>query len=325
MSSALISFIAGLVLLPVAAEILVRGSVGLARRAGISPLLVGLTVVSFGTSAPELVVCVKAALAGSSGLVYGNIVGSNIANILLILGAAALLKPIACERGPFLRDSFVMVAATVVLVGVMLSGALVFWQGAVMLTALIGYMVYSYRRETAGADVPEAEAHLEEVEELDTFRAMSVPLIIALVIGGLAGVVWGADLLVTGGVELARMVGISEEVIGLTLVAVGTSLPELATSVVAALRGHSDVALGNVVGSNIFNILGILGVTGMVATVPASAQILSFDLWVMVATSVLLVPLMLTGNRLSRLEGVSFLAIYAVYIGVVFVGVETLV
>lgn len=320
MTGAAISLIAGLVLLPVAAEVLVRGAVGLANRAGISPLVVGLTVVAMGTSAPELVVCIDAALRGAPGIAFGNVIGSNIANILLILGVAALIRPVTCEPKSFLRDALVMLAATALFTAATLSGWLLRWQGIGMVALLAAYLVYSYWRERTGQDI--ADAHVEEVEELDTFKKTALPLVLLLVAVGLGGTIWGAHLLVDGAVEIARSFGVPEEVIGLTVVAVGTSLPELATAGMAALRGHNDVALGNVVGSNIFNLLGIMGITAIVEPIPAPAQVIGFDLWVMGGVSLLLVPFMLTGSRLGRVEATVFLVAYTAYVGVLFVGVE---
>ncbi len=322
MSSALIPFFIGLVLLPVAAEFLVRGSVALANRAGISPLVVGLTVVAFGTSAPELVVSVQSALDGSPGIAFGNVIGSNIANILLILGVSALLKPIPCDPRSFLRDGLVMLGSTALFIIFALTGVIGPMQGGVMLALLAAYLFYSYWRERRGKDT--ADIHSEEVEELNTFKKTNLWLIVLFVLGGLAGVIYGADLLVTGAVELARGFGVPEEVIGLTMVAVGTSLPELATSVMAALRGHSDVALGNVVGSNIFNLLGVIGATALVAPLTATAQVVNFDIWVMAGVSLVLVPLMLSGSRLGRLEALLFLVAYGAYTTIQFVGVGTI-
>lgn len=323
MTFTLISLIAGLILLPVAAEVLVRGAVGLANRAGISPLVVGLTVVAFGTSAPELVVCVQAAIEGAPGIAFGNVIGSNIANILLIMGATALIRPITCETRSFLRESAVMLGATILFIAFTLTGTVEAWHGSVMLAALAAYLGYSYLNERRNNKLAAAEE--AEVAELDTFKAMALPVIVLFVIGGLAGVVWGADLLVTGAVGLARGFGVPEEVIGLTMVAVGTSLPELATALMAALRGHNDVALGNVVGSNIFNVLGVMGATAIVHDIPAPAQIMGFDLWVMGGVSLLLVPVMLSGSRLGRVEAGLFLLVYAAYTTIQFVGVETLI
>lgn len=306
-------FLIGLLLLPVAAEVLVRGAVGLANRAGISPLVVGLTVVAMGTSAPELVVCVNAALNGAPGIAYGNVIGSNIANVLLILGAAALITPILCgPRATFLRDTLAMLAATVVFIALTLTGVIVAWQGGLMVALLGGYLLWSYLREKGGLDP--ADVHVDEVAELDSFKTTPAALIAVLVLGGLIGVVWGADLLVDGAIGLARGFGVPETVIGLTLVAIGTSLPELATAGMAAWRGHNDVAVGNVVGSNVFNLLGIMGATALVAPVPAPLQIMTVDVWVMLAASLLLLPFVLSGGRITRPAGVAFLGCYGLYV-----------
>lgn len=316
MSDDILIFLAGLVLLPIAAEVLVRGAVGLANRAGISPLVVGLTVVAMGTSAPELVVCVDAALSGAPGIAFGNVIGSNIANVLLILGVTALIAPIVCgPRRAFLRDTLIMLAATALFIGLTLSGIIVAWQGAVLVALLALYLLWSYVRETRARDAAAAAVtHVEEVEELDTFKAMPVAVIAVLVLGGLAGVVWGADLLVEGAIGLARAFDVPETVIGLTMVAIGTSLPELATAGMAAWRGHNDVAVGNVVGSNLFNLLGIMGATAMVAPVPAPAQIIAVDVWILAGSSLILLPFVLAGGRITRPVGVAFLALYGLYV-----------
>ncbi len=306
-------FLAGLVLLPVAAEILVRGAVGLANRAGISPLVVGLTVVAMGTSAPELVVCVNAALSGAPGIAFGNVIGSNIANVMLILGVTALIAPILCgPRAAFLRDTLAMLAATAVFIALTLSGVIVGWQGGLMVALLAGYLLWSYWRERTGGDP--ADLREDEVADLDSFRKTPGVIIAALVLGGLAGVLLGADLLVDGAVGLARGFGVPETVIGLTMVAIGTSLPELATAGMAALRGHNEVAVGNVVGSNVFNLLGIMGVTALVAPVSAPPQVILLDVWVMAASSLLLLPFVLAGGRITRLAGVAFLVAYGLYV-----------
>jgi len=291
----------------------VRGAVGLSRRAGISPLVVGLMVVALGTSAPELVVCVNAALSGAPGIAFGNVVGSNIANIMLILGASALIAPIVCgPRQVFLRDTLAMLAATALFIALTLTGVIVAWQGGVMVTLLAGYLLWSYWREKSGQDP--ADVHVDEVADLDSFRMTPVAVIATLVLGGLVGVVWGADLLVDGAVGLARAFGVPDTVIGLTMVAIGTSLPELATAGMAAWRGHNDVAVGNVVGSNVFNLLGSMGATALVAPVPAPAQVIAVDVWVMAASALVLLPFVLAGGRITRPAGVAFLALYGLYV-----------
>lgn len=305
---------AGLVLLIGGAEILVRGAVALAQRLGVSPLVIGLTLVAIGTSAPELVVSLEAAYAGAPGITLGNVVGSNIANVLLILGTAGLLAPAAVGGTRHVRDTVWLLAATGLLIAqcVMLPGV-PFWQGLVMLGLVVIFLISSYlreRRQPAAADV------VQEVEELAGDKPRPIWLAAAMLLGGLAGIILGGDLLVDGAVVLARMAGVSETVIGVTLVAIGTSMPELATTVVSAVRGHGDVALGNVVGSNIMNILGIVGGVAVLAPgrVPIPPDILVDDLWVMTGATLVLVPFLLLGRPIGRWIGLTFLILYAVFI-----------
>ena len=307
-----IELIGGLVLLLGGGEGLVRGSVAVATRLGISPLMIGLTLVGFGTSTPELVASVEAALMGAPGIAVGNVVGSNIANILLILGLSAVILPLATTREAFRRDGTVLIAASLLMLAMVLTGAIGRWSGAFLLLLLAAYISYTYVTERAAED-PSAAMHAAEAAEVQT-RPMSVGLGLVTTVGGIAAVVLGASLLVGAAVEIARDVGLSEAVIGLTLVAVGTSLPELVTSVMAAIRRHGDVAFGNVVGSNIFNILGIAGTTALVAPIEVPIEIARLDIWVMVATAVLLVVFATTGWRVSRREGGIFLAAYGLYL-----------
>lgn len=320
MTLSIVFLVAGIILLPIGSNLLVSGAVAMSERLGVSPLVVALTVVAFGTSLPELVVCVQAALAGSPGIAVGNVVGSNIANILLILGAAAILKPIVCDPKSILRDSLIMVAATALFVVLALAGVIPRWQGGMMLGLLVIYVLVSYWRESRGKDP--AEGHLAEVEEFEGLKNRPWTVIVGAILLGLVGVVAGANLLVSGAVDIARVLGVSEEVIGLTMVALGTSLPELAVAVAAAFKGHSDVALGNVVGSNIFNILAILGATALVIPIEIPAQILRFDLWAMTAITVLLLPVMLSGRRIGRVEAGLFLAAYGGYTAIQYIGVD---
>ncbi len=317
-----IAFAAGLVLLVGAAEALVRGAVAMAERLGVSPLVIGLTVVAFGTSAPELVVCVQAALEGSGGLVYGNIIGSNIANIMLILALAALIRPVQAEMRTFGREATVLILATVAMVVFTWGDGVIRLEGGVLLAALAAYLLWSYIRESRTA--ADARAAAAELEDLSTLQHKPWWMIVGATVVGLGGVILGARLLVTGAVAIARDWGVSEEVIGLTMVAIGTSLPELATAAAAALKKQNDMALGNVVGSNLFNILGIMGVSALVKPAAAPAQVMAFDAWVMLGVTVLLVPFFLTGRRLARVEGGLLLGGYAAYIAVLFIGVETL-
>jgi len=307
---------AGLVLLFAGGEMLVRGAAALARRLGVPPLLIGLTVVGFGTSAPELLVSLEAALRAQPDLAMGNVVGSNIANILLILGASALLHPILVPATGIRRDALAVLAATLLLPVLALTGTIDAWQGGAMVALLAGYIVWSYRVDIQARNGG-AELHLHEAEELGTTPLPAWRSLLHLALG-LAGVLLGARLLVSGAVDLARAMGVSEAVIGLTLVAVGTSLPELATSMMAALRGHNDVALGNVLGSNLFNILGILGVTAVVVPLPFNPRLLALDLWVMLAATLAMLVLFLGGRGLTRPGGVVFLLLYAGYTGWLF-------
>ena len=310
--------IAGFALLLFGGESVVRGSVALAQRLGISPLIVGLTIVGFGTSLPEMVVSVNAALVGSPGLAVGNVVGSNIANILLILGVAAIIAPIAVSPGAVKRDLLGMSAVTLVYVGLGMSGQIVFWQGALMLIALMSYIGFTVWHDNKSNDEV-AELHRDEAAEMGTIPLRTVS-IAGIIIVGLFAVVVGAEWLVTGATTLAMEFGVPEEVIGLTVVAIGTSLPELATSIVAAYRGHSDVCVGNVLGSNLFNLFGITGVTAMFTPLPFSDKIVSFDLWILLAATALIIPFMLSGKRISRLEGSILLVLYVGFIASQFLG-----
>jgi cation:H+ antiporter len=302
----------GLALLFLGGEMLVSGAVGFAGKLGVSPLLIGLVVVGFGTSAPELMVSLGAALQGQPDIAVGNVVGSNIANILLVLGAATLIYPIHCQAKVVYRDGMAMLAASLMLVGLGITGHIAAWQGGLMLATLLSFIMYSYWTEKYRM-APSGELHQHEAEE---FENASRPLWLNVIIlgVGLAAIMGGASMLVDSATTIARAAGISEAVIGLTLVAIGTSLPELATSVIAALRKHTDVAIGNVLGSNMFNILSILGITALVTPIPINPEIMN-DIWIMLGVAVILLPALLTGHRLSRTEAVFFLAAYAGYIG----------
>lgn len=296
----------GFVALLIGGEFLVRGAVAVAVRARISPLVIGLTLVGFGTSTPELLTSVQAALAGSPGIAMGNVVGSNIANILLILGVAALIAPIAVARDGFLRDGGVVLGASVLCLGLVLWGDLGRGAGTVLVLSLVAYLVWALRTSAPeAADIP--------------LTAMGVGPALLLALGGLALTLLGARFLVSGAVSIAATLGVSDAVIGLTIVAVGTSLPELVTSVVAARKGQGDLAFGNVVGSNIFNILGILGVTALVQPLAVPAQIAGFDIWVMLAATVLLIVMAVAGWRIGRAKGMILLAAYAAYLGALLV------
>jgi cation:H+ antiporter len=309
-----LSLATGLVLLLGGGEALVKGSVAVASRLGVSPLLIGLTLVGFGTSTPELVASLQAVLVGAPGIAVGNVVGSNIANILLILGVAAVILPVATTKEAFRRDGTVLIGVSLLMVAVVLTGSIGRWTGAGFLALLAAYTVWTYLTERRAPDAS-AALHAAEAEAVAP-RGLSLPLALLLALGGIAAVLLGASLLVHAAIDIARAAGLSEAVIGLTLVAVGTSLPELATSAMAALRRQSDVAFGNIVGSNIFNVLGIAGTTAVVTPIAVPAEIVRLDIWVMLATALLLVVFAVTGWRVSRREGAVFLAAYAAYLAV---------
>ena len=307
-----LELVLGLVLLVVGGDVLVRGAVAVAKRTGLSPLVIGLTLVGFGTSTPELVTSVRAALAGSPGIAVGNVIGSNISNILLILGLAALTHPLATDRRAFKRDGPMVLAAALVCLAVVAAGDIGRPVGLLLVALLIGYLVLAYRLESRA---PEG-TKLHEVEAEAVAPAPTALWLGGLfVAGGLILTVAGAHVLVGAAIELARAAGLSESVVGLTIVGVGTSLPELVTSVVAAFRRQSDVAFGNIVGSNIYNVLGILGVTAVVRPIEVPADIAGLDVWVMTVATVALIAFAMTGWRLNRLEGAAFVAAYLAYIG----------
>ncbi|MCB1531539.1 MAG: calcium/sodium antiporter [Alphaproteobacteria bacterium] len=314
--------IGGLVLLFLGGEGLVRGSVALAYRMGISTLLVSLVVVGFGTSAPELIVSINAALSGSPEIALGNVVGSNIANVLLILGTAGLITPLLCDSAAVRRDSLAVIVVSAGLACLSFLDVIDWRAGAMMLLVLFGYLYFAYSSEKNERRTEQKKAQKdlrEHISEDMTPPKDSALLSIVFLIGGLLFLVVGAHYLVEGAASIARSFGISEAVIGLSLIAFGTSLPELATAIVASIRGHSDVIIGNVLGSNLFNILSILGVTALIAPLPLSGRIVEIDVWIMLASAAVLFPVILTGHKISRLEGAGFVALYLAYIGFMFV------
>lgn len=307
-----VQILAGLALLALGGEGVIRGAVGVARRLGLSELLIGLTLVGFGTSAPELITSIDAALRGSPGIALGNVLGSNISNILLILALVVLVRPIAVDPAAVRRDGLLVIAVSIALAALALSlGALDRLAGAALLAALITYVILVWRLERKGgpaAALHEAEAHTHDPAPRQlVFSAL-------FAVGGLALLVWGADLLVGGAITLARVAGLSETVIGLTIVAIGTSLPELVATLAAALKGRSDVAFGNIVGSNLYNILGILGATALIHPIPIPSDISLADWLVLIGSAVMLALFALTGRRLSRFEGAAMLIGYALYV-----------
>jgi len=301
------TLILGIVILVFGGDALVKGAVNLALRLGIPALVVGLTVVAFGTSAPELIVSVQAALNNQAGIAVGNVVGSNIVNILLILGLPALITVIHSSKTDTARSYWIMLATAVGFTALAFTGPLVWWHGLILLAGL-ALMLWDNVRISMAHRAANADVVVEGADD-----DMSWLWIVGYIIVGLILLVIGARFLVDGAVEIARDFGVSEVVIGLTIVAIGTSMPELVTSIVAAIRKQADVAMGNVIGSSIFNILGILGVTSLVAQVPIDPQILYFDNFFMIGVSLLLIPFVLMRRDIGRLTGVVFIAIYAGY------------
>ena len=312
MTNSLLLVAGGLVLLALGGEFLVRGAVGMASRLGISPLLAGLTIVGFGTSMPELATSVQAALGGSPGIAMGNVVGSNVANILLILGVSALILPLAVNPASFKRDSIAMGGSALLATGAVLLGVIGIVPGVILIACLVGYIWWAYKSESASHD---AEAHRHEAEAEDRpVPPNTGPVILGgMIVAGLAAAIFGAGLLVDGATVLASAAGVSESVIGLTVVAIGTSLPELIACVIAVLRKHADVALGNIVGSNIYNLCGILGLTAVIHPIEVPAEIARIDIWVMLGVTALLIVQLRSGWRLSRIEGGLLVLLYCGY------------
>jgi cation:H+ antiporter len=304
---------AGLALLALGGEGVVRGAVGVARRLGVSELLIGLTLVGFGTSTPELLTSVSAALRNADGVAVGNVVGSNISNVLLIAALAAIARPIVVGRAAILRDGMTMVAVTI---GFAVYAAFMpvveRWVAVLLLVLLAAYLWTTWQLEK-GTQKPSAELHRAGSHAFDA-APPGLGVSVAFALGGIAMLIFGADLLVQGAVTLARQAGLSETVIGLTIVAIGTSLPELVATLAAASKGRSEVAFGNVVGSNLFNLLGVLGVTALVRPLAIPADLSTIDLTVLVGSALLLVFHAWNGARISRQEGGLMLALYLLYV-----------
>ncbi|MDR0716891.1 MAG: calcium/sodium antiporter [Azoarcus sp.] len=305
-------FLLGLAALVIGAELLVRGAAKLAVSAGISPLTAGLTVVAFGTGAPELAVSVGGALGGAPDIAFGNIVGSNIVNVLLILGVSALIVPLAVQSRIVRQEIPIMIGASLLLLVFALDGAIDHFEGLILFTALAVYTLFLVRRSRTASRAEQARL-TGEWPDAPWTRGKSMQ--IALIAGGLILLVLGANWLVDAATSVARALGVSDLTIGLTVVAAGTSLPELATSAVAALRGERDIAVGNIIGSNIFNICAVLGLTALIAPggVPVSETARAADLWIMAASALACLPILLSGREISRPEGGLLLAYYAAY------------
>ncbi|MCL1478885.1 MAG: calcium/sodium antiporter [Marinobacter sp.] len=310
---AFVLFSAGLVFLVLGAEALVRGASRFALGFGISPLIIGLTVVAFGTSSPELAVSVKAALSGQSGVAVGNVIGSNIFNVLFILGLSALIVPLVVSKQLLRLDVPVMIALSVIVLLLSLDGSVSRADGIMLVTGLGGYigvLIYLSRKESLERDKEGInESKGPKRTSSDTLKNS------LLILGGLTLLVVGSRWLVDGAVSFAQYMGVSELIIGLTIVAAGTSLPEVVTSIIAAIRGQRDIAVGNVIGSNIFNLMGVLGVASIVAPsgIEVPPAVISFDLPVMIAVAFACLPIFFTGGGISRPEGSLFLGYYVVY------------
>jgi cation:H+ antiporter len=315
-------FIGGLIGLIAGASLLVRGASKLALSFGVSPLVVGLTIVAFGTSSPEVAVSVGAALEGKADIAIGNVVGSNIFNVLFILGISALIAPLIVHVQLIRQEVPIMIGTSLLLLALGLDGKLSFFDAALLFGLLVTYTVFlivQSRRQSA-AD----QATLTEELPADSTWDRHWSMQIGLVIAGLLLLVLGSDWLVTAATAFARQLGVSDLVIGLTIVAAGTSMPEVATSIMAAIKGERDIAVGNVIGSNTFNILGCLGISGLVSPtgLAIAPAVLNFDIWVMIAVAVACLPVFLLGRRIGRRRGLLFLAYYVAYVVYLILGAQ---
>jgi cation:H+ antiporter len=300
--------IGGLITLIVAGEALVRGAVGVALKFNLPTLVIGMTIVSFGTSAPELLVSLKAAVEGHPELSIGNVVGSNIANIALVLGITTMILPITVKRSTSKVDWPIMMGSSLLFFFFILNQTIEWYEGLFFVLALVGFNFYMFWKARKDNKEEELDVDVEEVKKSNIF------LNISLIIGGSIGLAFGASWLLSGAVTIATNFGVSEHTIAVTIVAFGTSVPELITSVVAAVKKHSDISVGNLIGSNIFNILGVLGITSLVKEIPISEQVVSNDVFWMLGISFLVFPLMIIGHKIDRLRGFFLFACYSTYI-----------
>ena len=311
-------FIAGLVTLVVGASLLVRGASKLALSFGVSPLVVGLTIVAFGTSAPEVAVSVGAVLDGKTDIAIGNVVGSNIFNVLFILGLSALIVPLVVNIQLIRQEVPIMIGASLLLLALGLDGSISLLDGALLFGLMVAYTVFlivQSRRESKAAQ-QELAHEAPEAAEPGAWDS-KLPAQLALIVAGLAALVFGSEWLVTASVVFAKALGVSDLIIGLTIVAAGTSMPEVATSITAAIKGERDIAVGNVVGSNTFNILGCLGISGIVSGdmgLAMAPSLMAFDIWVMLAVALACLPIFMTGREIARWEGGVFVLYYAAYV-----------
>lgn len=308
----IIYFCIGLALLTIGGEALIRGALASAQRLGVSPLLSGLVIVGFGTSAPELVVSVNAAVDGQSDIAIGNVLGSNIGNILLILGLCALITPLTVRPLALQRDAITVVAASILFLILAVGSQLGRLDALFLIGALVAYLGWAFWSETFQS-APSGDLHKAESEELTAIPKSAMSAVISSLFG-LLFLISGSQVFLIGATGMAQHFGIPESVIGLTLVAVGTSLPELSISLLAAFRRHADVAIGNILGSNIFNLLAILGISALLQPLSIPQRMLQFDQWVMLVTSVVLLLFLYTGRKLSRVEGGILFTCYCTYV-----------
>ena len=315
MTNPILLFLLGLIVLILGADLLVRGASRLAAAFGVSPLVIGLTIVAIGTASPEIAVSLKAAASGQGDLTLGNVLGSNIFNILFILGITSIVAPIVIAEQLIRKDAPIMLGVSLLMLVLALDGNLGWLDGTLLLLGMMMYMVFALRQSRAEGKEVQKE-YEQEFGEKEPHTARKIVLNIGFILAGLGLLVLGSNWLVDSATQIAKSLGVSELVIGLTIVAVGTSLPEVATSVVAALKKESDIAVGNAVGSNIFNLLGVLGIGALVAPdgISVISRVLQFDLPVMVFVALVTLPVFYIDNRVSRIEGGLLLAYYIVYV-----------
>ncbi len=303
----------GVFILLFAGDILVRGSAALARQWGVPQLIIGLTVVALGTSAPELVVSVGAVLQGAPGLAMGNIVGSNIANMLLVLSVPAMILPITTTAPGTRRNVLFALTASIILTLLSFGGVIVFWQGVLLFSLIIIYLIYLFTQAKAGMDVA---ADIQELADVDHMQGLpkSAKTITGFIVIGIIGLPLGGHLVGSHGIAIAELMNVSDAIIGLTIVAIGTSLPELATSIIAALRRHGELAVGNAFGSNIFNVFAVGGASAMAGNLTVRASFLEYDLWVMVGAGVVLGGFAFARIKIGRFAGIILLLSYGAYL-----------
>ncbi len=312
--------VAGLAILLYAGNLLVCGAVAVAKQLRIAPIVIGLTIVAFGTSAPELFIGVQSVFTGHADLAFGNVIGSNIANVLLVLGVPSIIYPTICKQHSIRRNTLFMIGATLLLIWMMWDGRLAFAEGVALVMLIAFYLGYWFNKATRSTSHDPFANELSDIDSIAGLPKTSVSTTLYL-IGGLIGLPFGASLIVDGGVFIAEDLGVDESLIGLSLIAIGTSLPELATTVIAAMRRHSAVAIGNVIGSNLFNILAVMGVTVTAAGergLRVPPHLMTFDIWIMLATSALLLPFAFFHKSITRPVGIVFVVAYGLYLFYIF-------